>query len=181
MQNSLIFIARTLSDLYLLTLLLRLILQFIRADYYNPLAQFILKVTNPVVVPARRILPSVGGVDVPTLVVLIALQCLATWLLLFLAGATVPLANFAVYVGLRLISLTLWFYSVGILIYVVLSWIPQGRYSPVARILGEIVDPVLRPARRLLPSFGGLDLSPLLVLILIQALVIALPLPALLR
>ena len=181
MQNSLIFIVKTLSDLYLLTYLLRFILQWVRADYYNPLAQFVLKVTNPLVVPARRMLPSAGGVDLPTLIVLIVLQCVVTWLLLSLVGASVPLGTFVYLVLLRLIMLTLWFYSIAILIYVVLSWVGQRHGSPIASLLGDVVEPVLRPVRRILPPIGGLDLSPLLVLILLQALIIALPLPPVLR
>jgi YggT family protein len=181
MQNSLIFIVKTLTDLYLLTYLLRFILQWVRADYYNPLAQFILNVTNPLVVPARRLLPPAGGIDLPTLVVLILLECLATWMLIALAGASVPVGTFLAYVGLRLINLTLWFYSIGILIYVILSWVAPGQPNPMRRVLAEIVEPVLRPVRRLLPPIGGLDLSPLLVLIAIQAAIIALPLPGMLR
>jgi len=183
MQNSLLFLIKTVSDLYLLTYLLRFILQWVRADYYNPLAQFVLRVTNPLVVPARRLLPSAGGIDLPTLVVLIVLQALTTWLLVALASlaAPIPIAWFALYVVLRLISLTLWFYLVAILIYVILSWVGQRQYSPVGAVLGELVEPLLRPARRLLPPIAGLDLAPLLVLVLIQATIIALPLPWFLR
>jgi len=181
MQNSLLFLIKTISDLYLLTYLLRFILQWVRADYYNPFAQFVLKVTNPLVVPARRLLPSAGGVDLPTLVVLVALEALSTWLLIVLANDSVTIARFALYVVLRIVSLTLWFYLVATLIYVILSWVGQRQYSPVGAVLGELVEPLLRPARRLLPPIAGLDLAPLLVLILIQAIVIALPLPWFLR
>ena len=181
MQNSLLFLIKTVSDLYLLTYLLRFILQWVRAGYHNPLAQFVLKVTNPLVVPARRLLPSAGGIDLPTLVVLIVLEALTTWLLIWLTNVTVPVLWFVLYVVLRLVSLTLWFYLVAILIYVILSWVGQRQYSAVGAVLGELVEPFLRPARRLLPPIAGLDLAPLLVLILIQATVIALPLPGFLR
>ncbi len=181
MQNSLFFLVKTLSELYLLTFLLRFVLQWIRADFYNPISQFILRVTNPIVTPARRILPPARGVDIPTLAVLVVLECLATWVLLSLANATAPGLVFVQYVFFRLVRLTLWLYSISILVYVILSWIAQASYSPVAVLLGELVGPVLRPVRRLLPSIGGLDLSPLLVLIAIQALMIALPLPPFLR
>jgi YggT family protein len=181
MQNALLFLIKTIADLYLLTYLLRFILQWVRADYYNPFAQFVLKVTNPLVVPARRLLPSVGGVDLPTLVVLVLLEALITWLLIALTGTSVPVATFALYVLLRLVSLTLWFYLISIFIYVILSWVGQRQYNPIGATLGQIVEPLLRPARRILPPIGGLDLSPLLVLILLQAAVIALPLPPVLR
>ena len=181
MRSSVLFLVKTLTDLYLLTYLLRFILQWIRADFYNPLAEFVVKLTNPLVVPARRFLPSAGGIDLPTLIILIALECLATWLLLFVSGTSLPAETFALFVLFRLVSLTLWFYSISILIYVILSWIGPGGYSPIGIILGELNEPLLRPVRRILPAIGGLDLSPLLVLILIQAALMAIPLPGFLR
>lgn len=177
MRDSLIFLVRTLGDLYLLTYLLRFIMQWVRADLYNPLAQFVVKATNPLVAPARRVIPTVGGTDLPTLVVLIALEGALTWLLLTLGSFTVPATMFVWFVVLRVINLTLWFYTVSIFIYVLLSWIAPGGYSPIGQILAEFNEPILYPVRRLLPPLGGLDLSPLLVLILIQAVRIALPLP----
>ncbi|HEX9875101.1 MAG TPA: YggT family protein [Gammaproteobacteria bacterium] len=174
---SLVFLVRTLGDLYLLTYLLRFIMQWVRADFYNPLAQFVVRATNPLIVPARRVIPSPGGTDLPTLVILIALEAVLTWLLLLLVSASVPALTFAWLVLLRVVNLTLWFYTVSIFIYVLLSWLAPGGYSPVGRLLAELNEPILHPVRRLLPPLGGLDLSPLLVLILIQAVRIALPLP----
>jgi YggT family protein len=180
MQNSLLFLVKTLSDLYLLTFLLRFVLQWIRGDFYNPLAQFVVRVTNPLVRPARRVVPGLGGVDLATLLVLFLLECAATWLLLKIAGFTVPAATFLFFVVLRLVSLTLWFYSVAIFVYVILSWF-AGGYSAVGAVLADVVRPLLQPVRRFLPPIGGLDLSPLLVLIVLQAASIALPLPQFLR
>lgn len=181
MQNALLFLIKTIADLYLLTYLLRFVLQWVRADYYNPLAQFVVKVTNPLVVPARRLIPSAAGIDLPTLIVLIALEALVTWMLTALIGVTLPATTFALYVLLRLVSLTLWFYLVAILIYVILSWFGQRQYSAVGAVLGQLVEPLLEPVRRFIPPIAGLDLTPLLVLIVIQAVVIALPLPGYLR
>jgi YggT family protein len=177
MQNSLIFIVKTISDLYLLTFLLRFVLQWVRADFYNPISQFVLKATNPLVLPARRILPSAGAVDLPTLAVVFVLQALATWLLLGLAGASVSPIVFVQLVIMRMLSLTLSLYLICIFAYVILSWFAQAQYSPIAALLADIVNPVLRPVRRIVPPIGGLDLSPLLVLIAIQAILIALPVP----
>lgn len=181
MLNALLFVIKTLADLYLLTFLLRFIMQWVRADYYNPFAQFVVTVTNPLVVPARRLIPSVAGLDTPTLAVLIALEALMTWALTALIGITLPPGTFVLYVLLRLVNLTLWFYLFAIFIYVILSWIGQRQYSPIGALLGQLVEPLLSPARRLIPPIGGLDLSPLLVLIVIQAITIALPLPPYLR
>jgi YggT family protein len=177
MQNALIFLVKTLADFYLLTFLLRFILQWVRAGYHNPLSQFVLKVTSPLVIPARRLLPSVAGLDVPTLAVLIVLECLVTWLLTLLAGFSLPITALGLYVLLRLVALTLWFYSVALFAYVVLSWFGGRGANPIATVLSEIVEPVLRPVRRILPPIGGLDLSPLLVMLLCQAALMALRLP----
>jgi YggT family protein len=181
MQNSLVFLVKTLSDLYILVHLLRVILQFIGVDRYNPLAEFIWRVSNPLVMPLRRILPRSSVIDLASVVTLLALECAATWLLTTLLGIVPTIDAFALYVLLRLVSLTLWFYSVSILIYVILSWVGQAGYSPMAMILSRFNEPILRPVRRILPPIAGLDLSPLLVLIAIQALVLALPLPFYLR
>lgn len=181
MQNALLFLVKTITDLYLLTYLLRFIMQWTRADFYNPLAQFIVRVTNPLVVPARRVIPGAAGVDMPTLIVLLGLEALATLVLLGIVGFSVPVANFIVYVVLRLINLTLWFYTIAIFVYVILSWIGQSRYNPIGEVLGDLIEPVLRPVRRIIPPIAGLDLSPLIVLLLLQAVAIALPLPSWLR
>lgn len=181
MQSALIFLLKTLADLYLLTLLLRFIMQWVRASYYNPLSQFVIKVTNPLVVPARRVLPSVGGLDAPTLVVLIVLEIVLTFVLLRLVGVALPVPELLFYSLLRLVSLALWFYIGALIIYVLLSWFGDRGGNPVAILLGELVDPLLRPARRLLPPIGGLDLSPLIVMLLLQAAMIALPVPPYLR
>lgn len=181
MRTPLLFLVKTLTELYLLTFLLRFILQWVRADFYNPLSQFIIRATDPLVVPARRIVPRSGKFDTPSLVVLLILEVAATWLILAIAGIPAAPSEFVYVVVLRLINLILSLYTISIFVYVILSWIAQAHYSPIAMILGQIVGPVLRPVRRILPPIAGLDLSPLVVLILIQALALALPLGPLLR
>ena len=173
-MQALIFIVTTISQLYLLTFLLRILLQAVRADFYNPISQFIVRATNPLVRPARRIIPSAGGLDLATLIVLVLLETGVTLMLFALIGIPPRIDQLLWLVAFRLIALTLWTYTICILVYVILSWVAQSGYSPIAMLLGQIVDPVLRPARRLLPSLGGIDLSPLIVLILLQAASIAL-------
>lgn len=172
-MNALYFLVDTLSRLYLLTFLLRILLQLSRADFYNPISQFLVRVTNPLVVPARRLIPSLRGFDLPTFVVLVLLQLAVAILLLVLRGIS-PRPDLLLWlVVFGLIGLTLWTYLVCILVYVILSWLAQASYNPIATFLGQIVEPVLRPARRLLPSIGGLDVSPLIVTILLMAASIA--------
>src|SRR5262252_3137138 len=108
MTQSLLFIVDALSGLYISTFALRFILQWIRASYQSPLAQFVLQITAPLVVPARRLLPSVRGIDLPTLVVIIVLECVATLLIFAIARVVPTVDTFALAVLLRLVTLVLW-------------------------------------------------------------------------
>ena len=175
MTQSLLFIVDALSGLYISVFALRFILQWVRAGYQSPLAQFVLQVTAPLVVPARRILPSVRSIDLPTLVVIFVLECVATLLLYAIVGFVPAIDAFLVTVLLRLVTLTLWLYCTALIIYVVMSWLGGGMYNPSAATLGEIVEPLLRPFRRILPPMAGFDVSPVIVLILLQAVIYALP------
>ena len=175
MTQSLLFIVDALSGLYISTFALRFILQWIRASYQSPLAQFVLQVTAPLVVPARRILPSVRGIDLPTLVVIFVLECVATLLLYAIIGFAPAIDAFLVTVVLRLVTLTLWLYCTALFIYVVMSWLGGDMYNPSAATLYAIVEPLLRPIRRVMPPIAGFDVSPVIVLILLQAVIYALP------
>lgn len=181
MAEAAFFLIKTITQLYLLTYLIRFVLQWVRADFYNPLSQFIIRITNPLVVPTRRVVPSAGGIDVATLVLLLALEAVFTWILMALIGTGVQPATFMLFVVLRILAMTIMFYTIVIIVYAVLSFIGPAHASPLSVLLAQLVDPVLRPFRRLLPPVGGLDLSPLFVLILLQAVNIALPLPPYLR
>jgi YggT family protein len=192
MLDALIFLFQTLADLFLLTFLLRFIMQWVRANHYNPLSQVVFKVTNPLVVPARRLLPSVGGLDAPTLVVLFVLEVIVTFVLLRLAAlsptaigafaaSSLNVGDVLLYSVLRLISLTLLLYIGATFIYVLLSWFGDRGRNPMGALLGDLVEPVLRPVRRLLPPVSGLDIAPLIVTVVLYALRMALPLPYFLR
>lgn len=173
-MNALIFLIESFARLYMLAFLLRLLLQIARADFYTPIPQLIVQITNPLVVPARRIIPSIRRFDLPTLVVLVLLQLAITVVVSALRGFNIPL-NFLLWsVIFSLLRLTVTTYLFCIFVYVILSWFPQGRYHPITVLLGQLVDPVLRPARRLLPPVSGIDLSPLITAIFLWAALIAL-------
>lgn len=178
MNNALLFLVKTLLDLYILTFMLRLLLQWVRADFYNPLSQFIVRVTDPLVRPLRRIVPTTGRLDTATLLVILGLELAATTLLLGMAtsGPLPGAGNLLTLAVLRTLVLVLRLYFVAILISVILSWVGRDARHPLVAVLNSLVEPVLRPVRRILPSIGGLDLSPLIVLLLIQAALIAIPL-----
>lgn len=181
MQNALVFILRTLFDLYILTFALRLLLQWAAVDKRNPLVQFILRVTNPLVIPLRRLLPSIGRIDTATVVALVGLQVLATALVVRIGCIgeleILPVLSLAV---LSLARLALSIFTWSIIIYVVLSWVNPGGYNPGAALVAAIVEPILAPFRRLIPAIGGLDLSPLFALIALQAVSMLLPVDRLL-
>lgn len=176
MEQALVFIIRTLVDLYIITFVLRIILQWVRADFRNPLTQFILRITNPLVIPLRRFVPPIGGLDTATLIVVVVLELIVTIVVTNLTCSGEPnVLQVISMTVLRVVYLTLRVYLFIILIYVIMSWISPGTYNPAARLMESIAQPVLRPLRRLLPPIGGLDLSALFALIGIQALTMLLP------
>jgi YggT family protein len=174
MQAPLIFIVDSVSRLYIAMFVLRFVFQWVRGSYQTAFGQIVLRVTAPLVVPARRLLPSVRGIDIATLVIAIALEAVATLVLYAIAGFPFNIDWLVGSIVLRLVGLTLGIYCLAILIYVLLSWIVQG-YHPVADSLRTLVDPLLRPARRIIPPVAGLDLTPMIVTILLYALILALP------
>ncbi len=178
MRSSLFYLVKALGDLYLLAFLLRFLLQWAKAEFYNPFTQAIVQITNPLVRPARRFIPTSRNADIPALAILVLLEAILTWFLMAIGNlSSEPLAPFPALILFRLISLTLWFYSVSIIVYVIMSWIGPSRQHPIAAVLADLNEPLLRPVRRILPSIAGLDLSPLLVLILLQVGSRAIPLP----
>jgi len=176
MEDALIFVFRALIELYIITFVLRLIMQWIRADTRNPLVQFILRVTNPLVVPLRRYVPTAWGFDTATFIVLFVIQALATTALLNVACTVTPHIGQIISLSLlRLVHLALNVYLFLILAYVILSWIGPGGYNPAVSLLGNIVQPALRPLRRWIPPIAGIDLSALFALILIGFIMRLLP------
>lgn len=176
MQSALIFILRTLFDLYVLVFVLRLLLQWVRVDTRNPFVQFVLLVTNPLVMPLRRLLPPLGRLDSATLMALLGLQMLGTVVLAQVGcigkPGIVPILLLTVLGIVRLI-LTVYFWT--IIIYAVLSWVSPGGYNPGAALVSSLAEPLLKPVRRVIPMIGGLDLSPIFLLIALQALMMLLP------
>jgi len=172
-MSALIYLLDTFTKLYLLTFLLRIIFQLARVDFYHPFAQFIVQVTNPLVVPARRIIPSLRSFNLPTLIVLIALQLIAVIVIYSLQGLEPSPVLWLWLTVNKLLSMSIGTLIVCIIIYVILSWVQPG-YSPAAIFISRIVEPILRPARRILPPIGGVDLSPLIVTVLLMALLLLL-------
>ena len=168
LNDALIFIIQTLGSLYLLIVLLRFILQLVRANFYNPLCQFVVKATQPLLKPLRRVIPSLFGLDMSSLVLALLLQILLFVVVLTLNGSqafTVLLLPWAL-IGIFSLFLKILFWSM--IISVILSWVAPGSRSPGAELVYQITEPVLAPFRRLIPNLGGLDISPIFAFIAIQ-------------
>jgi len=166
--NAAEFLIRVLFGLYLLALMLRFLLGWSRADFYNPISQFLVRVTNPLLVPLRRVIPPLARIDLASVILLLGLSVLELWLVGLVRGIALAPAGLPVLALASLIDLGLHIYLVAILIQVILSWISPGAYSPITALLYSLNEPLLAPARRIVPPIGGLDLSPIVVLVLLQ-------------
>lgn len=177
--NALLFLVSTLFDLALGALLLRVLLQWTRADFYNPLSQFIWKITNPVTQPLRPLLPRSRNIDLASLVLMyvVALIDLAVIAGLFAPGVSVFALAF--YALLKCVVLAIKLYTLSLFTQAILSWVGPGVNNPAANVLYSLNEPLLRPVRRFIPPVGALDLSPLVVMLALQVLVRLIPLPAL--
>lgn len=168
-SSALVFIVNALTSLYLLVLLLRFWLPWLRADFRNPLAQGILKLTSPVVVPLRRIVPSFGRLDSATILVAFVVQYAAIWLILLIMGTSAGISVIAITALVKLVMLSINLFMFAIFVRIILSWISPGQYNPATAIIGTLTEPVLRPFRRLIPAIGGIDISPIFAIILLGA------------
>lgn len=169
LTDALTFLIRTLFDLYIVTVALRFLLQWVRADFYNPLCQFLVKVTNPPLRPLRRIIPGYAGMDLASLVLMIVLKAVEIALLGLVVAGRVPAPLGLLVISLaEILRLIIYIFMFTIIVQVILSWVNPGAYNPATVLLYRLTEPLLAPARRLIPPMGGLDLSPLVVLILLQ-------------
>ena len=168
--NPLEFVINTLFSLYVLALMLRFLLAWVRADFYNPVSQFLVKITNPVLLPLRRLIPPVGGIDMASVVLILAVQMLGIALILLLRGGGIGIQALVFISLAEVVDLAFKVFIYGIVIQAILSWVNPGAYNPAVNLLHSLTEPVLRPARRLLPPISGLDLSPLLAILGLEVL-----------
>lgn len=175
-MSAIIYILDTLLGLALVVVMARLLLQWTRADFRNPICQGIVRLTNPVILPLRRILPPVRKVDTASVVAVLLVAGVKVACLYWLADAslTLPALAWARAIATEIARTLLWIYFYAIVLYALLSMIAPGGYSPLQSVLATLCEPVLRPIRRIIPGISGLDLSPLWAGIAIQALLILL-------
>ncbi len=157
------FLIQTVFGFYILVVMLRFLLQCVRADFYNPLVQFLVRITNPLLRPLRRIIPGYRGLDLAAVVLAFALQLVEVVLITLLFGRTLGVGGLLLLTVMELLKLLINIYLWGVIIQAVLSWVSPDPYHPAARVLTQLTAPLLRPARRVLPPISGVDLSPMLV------------------
>ncbi len=173
-----IFLIEIIFGLYLLAVLLRFLLARVRADFYNPLSQFIVKVTNPAIKPLRRIIPGYYGVDWPSIILLFFVQAVEIILIALIASGRIPAPmGLLILTCAYLLKEIIYVYIFLILIQVVISWVNPGAYNPATVIMYQLSEPLLKHARRIFPPAGGFDFSSLVVLIGLQLLIILLVAP----
>ncbi len=168
LTHPLAFLVDTVFSLYIMAVMLRFLLQWARADFYNPLAQFLVRITQPLLHPLRRLVPGWGGIDFSAVLLMIVLQMLSLALLMMIAGVTPRIEYLVLRTPAELIGLLLNVYLVAIIVRAILSWVNPHDYNPAMTILLSLTEPVIRPFRAILPPLSGIDLSPLAAIIAIQ-------------
>jgi YggT family protein len=168
--NPLEFLISTLFSLYIMAVMLRFLLGLVRADFYNPVSQFLVRITNPLLIPLRKIVHSIGKFDSAAMLVMIVLQLAAITLILLLRGEGISSAILVIITLATLISLLINVYMFAIIVEVIISWMNPGSYNPVSSLLHSLTSPLLRPIRHLVPPIAGIDLSPLFAILGLQVL-----------
>ncbi len=163
------YLVQTLLGLLLLGTVMRLLLQISKADFYNPISQLLVKLTNPMVLPLRKLLPAFRIFDLSSLVLSILLQMLLIVILLKVNGSYIPnMSLLAIWSFIGVIAIVMKIYFFALLAMIILSWIAPNSYHPAIQLVSQIVEPMMAPVRKILPPIGGLDFSPILVFILIN-------------
>jgi YggT family protein len=169
------YIVDTLLWLLTLAFVLRLLFQWVRADFRDPMADAIVRVTNWLILPLRRLLPPIGKVDTATVVAVVAVASVRTFAALALVGEGVgDVGLFLRMTVIGLAGLVLRIYLFALLLYWLTSFVSPGGYAPGVRLLAQLCEPILKPVRRIIPPIGQIDFSVLWVSIVIGGLLVLL-------
>ena len=160
-----IFLIQVLFGLYLFFLILRFVLQASRADFYNPVCQAIIRITDPVVKPLRTFIPSWRAIDFATLVASLVLQLVMISLITLMLGGPIFHSIFLAWSFVGLLSTLIDIYFFALIIMIIASWIAPYNNHPALMLIYQITEPLCRPARRLIPPMGGLDFSVMIVIL----------------
>ncbi|HEX4975407.1 MAG TPA: YggT family protein [Pseudomonadales bacterium] len=166
-----IYLVQSVVSFYTLIVFLRFLLQLSRADFYNPVSQFVVKATAPVLNPLRRIIPGWGGLDIASLVLILVLQVSQLIAIILMMGYALPNIGLLIaWSAVGLFGLVLNFYFWAIMIQVILSWVAPMSHNPAVSLIFQVTEPVMGYARKLIPPMGGMDFSPIIVFMVIQLL-----------
>jgi YggT family protein len=165
-----LFLINFVGGFYVTILLLRLLLPLVKADFYNPISQFVVKATAPVLLPLRKVLPIFGRFDTNTFLITVIIQALLLWGIVSLQGQHYPALTIAISSLVFLANSLLNIYFYGIIIIIIVSWVAPQSNHPALMLVHQIIEPIMAPLRRILPPMGGLDLSPMLAMISIYIL-----------
>lgn len=168
MTDPVVFLINTLFTLYISAVLLRFLLQYFGADFYNPISQFLIKITHPPLKILRRFVPAVKKLDTASLVLAFVLQLMAYFFISLLKGISVGIAALAMFSVAELVELFLNIFVFAVFVRALLSWINPGDFNAASSILVSLTEPLLNICRKFIPDMGGIDLSPLIVLLLLQ-------------
>jgi len=168
LSDPIIFLLDTVFSFYILAVLIRFLLQWVGGDFYNPISQFLVKITHPVLRVLRRYIPAIGKIDTSSLVLLLVLQMISDSIVLTLKGLSFRFAALALLSFSQLISLLLNVFVFAIFARAILSWLNPGTFNSASNILYSLTEPLLANCRRMVPDLGGIDLSPLIVLVGLQ-------------
>ncbi|MNI50564.1 YGGT family protein [compost metagenome] len=169
LSGAAIFVVQTLVSLYLVIVLLRFVLQLVKANFYNPLCQFAVRATQPLLKPIRRIIPSVGGLDTSSLLLAVVIQALLMGFVLMVTYGTFgDVLHLLMWAIIGITSLFLKIFWVAMIVMVIVSWVAPNSHNPAAELAYQISEPVLAPFRRIVPNLGGMDISPIFAFLAIQ-------------
>jgi YggT family protein len=180
-NNALYYLVSTLLNLYLCAVILRIVLAWVRADFYNPVSQLVWKITQPVLAPFQKTVPRWRRLDTAAAIYLVLLALIYIHVAMWLVGVSLATFSGVFYGLLKIVVLAANLYTVALTFQAILSWFGPGVNNPASNILWSMNEPVLRPIRRLIPPIAGLDLSPLFAIILMQVLAMLVPLPNIFR
>lgn len=168
LSNPIIFLLDTIFSFYILAVVLRFLLQRVGGDFYNPISQFLVKITHPPLRILRRYIPAIGKIDTSSIVFIIALQMFSDFITLSLKGILFSFVALTLLSVSQLISLVINVFVFAIFARALLSWINPGTFNAASNLLHSITEPLLVSCRRMIPDIGGIDLSPLIVLVGLQ-------------
>lgn len=170
-----IFLIQTLFDLYLMMIMLRFLLQVFRAEFYNPISQLVVRLTNPLLIPLRRVIPGFKGIDWSSITLLLIVTIIKLTLVCLIQFHRLPsIPGLVVWSVGDLVGLTIHIFFFAVLIQIIASWIAPSSHNPALDIIRCLTNPLMRPARKYIPAIGGFDLSPIPVIIGLQLLTILL-------